>query len=251
MTDVVTPARCVVADPPWRFRDALPGRARGASRHYATLTAAEICRLVLPPIADDAYLLLWRVSAMQAEALRVARAWGFDVKSELVWCKRTPAGKRHFGLGRHVRLEHEVCLIATRGRVTPLRRDIRSTFEAPVGTHSEKPDAFYALVEQLCHGPYLELFARRQRPGWTCIGDELGTRLEAATPVGVTPVDAKRSSMEGSPRSDGLVTSKPCAVRFAPGRWCTRSDGHDGEHDGPPATVHAAPSFLPPRRVDR
>ena len=28
-------------------------------------------------------------------------------------------------------------------------------------------------------GPYLELFARRQRPGWTCLGNEMPT-TEAA-----------------------------------------------------------------------
>ena len=52
---------------------------------------------------------------------------------------------------------------------------------APVGVHSAKPDAFYELVEQMHEGPYLELFARRQRPGWLCIGSDLGTRLEAAS----------------------------------------------------------------------
>ena len=77
-------------------------------------------------------------------------------------------------MGRQVRNEHETCLIATRGEPYVRDRSIRSTFEASVGDHSEKPEEFYRLVERLCDGPYVELFARRSRPGWVTIGDELG-----------------------------------------------------------------------------
>jgi N6-adenosine-specific RNA methylase IME4 len=137
------------------------------------MTIAELCAFALPPIADDAHLFMWRVSAMQQEALDLVKAWGFTVKSEIVWKKLTSTGKRHFGMGRQVRLEHEVALICTRGRPKVQSRSVRSVFEAPVGRHSAKPEAFYDLVEQLCAGPYVELFARRQRPGWSCFGNEL------------------------------------------------------------------------------
>lgn len=68
--------RCVVADPPWPFDDKLPGKGRGAAKHYAMMTLKEIREFALPPIADDAYLFLWRVAAMQEEALSVMHAWG-------------------------------------------------------------------------------------------------------------------------------------------------------------------------------
>jgi len=87
--------------------------------------------------------------------------------------------RRHFGMGRIVRGAHETCVIATRGRASKLveNLDVRSSFFAPVGEHSEKPDAFFAIVERLSKGPYVELFSRRQRPGWTCLGSDLGTTL--------------------------------------------------------------------------
>lgn len=121
---------------------------------------------------------------MQEEALRVVRAWGFVPKAEIVWLKKTVNGNRHFGMGRQVRMEHEVCLIATRGTPMVQSNSVRSTFTtdeewegsvfaARVGRHSEKPEAFYDIVEQLVYGPYCELFARRQRPGWTCMGNEM------------------------------------------------------------------------------
>jgi N6-adenosine-specific RNA methylase IME4 len=163
----------LVADPPWRFGDSLPGRGRGASKHYECMGVEDIAAFPLPEMQRDAYLLLWRVAAMPDEALWVCRAWGFAPKSEIVWLKRTRTGKVHFGMGHHVRAAHESCVVAVRGKPKPLSRSVRSVFEAPVGRHSEKPDAFYRLVEELCPGPRVELFARRRRPGWACLGNEL------------------------------------------------------------------------------
>lgn len=173
---------CIVADPPWSFGDKLPGAGRGAEKHYPVMSIDEICAFELPPIADDALLFMWRVSSQVEEAYRVVRAWGFVPKSELVWLKRTSTGKRWFGMGRTVRAEHETCIIAKRGRPATLDASIRSTFEAtvPERGHSAKPDEFYAIVEKLCAGPRLELFARVERPGWVCLGNELEDGFGAA-----------------------------------------------------------------------
>ncbi len=169
------PFACVVADCPWRFGDKLPGRGRGAAKHYATLSVAELCAFALPPLAADCHLFLWRVSAMVEEAYRVCRAWGFTPKTEIVWLKRTATGKRWFGMGRTVRGEHESVIVAVRGRPATRSKSIRSTFAATAErrTHSAKPEAFFELVEALTDGPRLELFARRKRPGWTCVGNEV------------------------------------------------------------------------------
>ena len=163
------------ADPPWKFGDKLPGPKRGADKHYPTMALAELKAFPLPPLADDATLFMWRVSSMQEEALELVRAWGFVPKSEIVWAKRTANNKRWFGMGRRVRMEHEVAIIATRGRPKVLDRSVRSIFEAkvPGGRHSAKPEEFYDLVEKLCVGPFVELFARRVRSGWTCRGNEV------------------------------------------------------------------------------
>lgn len=202
----MTRARVLVADPPWQFGDRL-GK-RGADANYPTLPVAEICNFPLPPLAKDAYLFLWRVSAMQDEALAVARAWGFTVKTDMAWMKTHACGrcegrgwtpinesvvikvggkatglwcvacdgkgyKIAFGLGHHTRACKEICIIATRGRPTPISHSVRDIFHAPLGEHSAKPDLFYERVEQLARGPYVELFARRTRPGWTTYGNEL------------------------------------------------------------------------------
>jgi len=175
----MTPFKVLCADCPWPFKDKLPGKNRGAVRNYPLMSTRDICRFSLPPIADDAVLFLWRVSSMPQDALDVVKMWGFVPKTELVWLKKTVDGNRWFGMGRTLRAEHETCIVATRGRPQVLNHSVRSTFvtdfeglSAPVGRHSAKPDRFYELVETLFEGPYVELFARRQRPGWTCLGDE-------------------------------------------------------------------------------
>jgi N6-adenosine-specific RNA methylase IME4 len=170
--------KLVLSDPPWRFGDSLPGKTRGAVRNYDVMSVSEIARFPLPPIAEDAMLLLWRVSAMPEEALFVARAWGFHVKSEIVWVKTTGEGdatKLKFGMGRYVRGAHETCLVATRGKAAALVRDhsIRSVFFALVGEHSAKPPEFYRLAERLFPGPRAEIFARgAPRAGWETFGRE-------------------------------------------------------------------------------
>ena len=38
--------------------------------------------------------------------------------------------------------------------------------------HSRKPDEQYALITSCSPGPYLEMFARGDRPGWSIWGDQ-------------------------------------------------------------------------------
>ena len=169
------PYRVIVADPPWQFSDKLPGNGRGAAKHYSTMQLSRLERIALPPVEPNAVLFLWRVSAMVEEAYRLTRAWGFTPKAELVWVKTSKlnAGKLAFGMGHYVRGSHETCIIATRGKIRPVIRNQRSIFSAPRLAHSEKPEAFYRIVESMFKGPYLELFGRRARENWTVLGNEM------------------------------------------------------------------------------
>lgn len=179
------PCIVLVADPPWSFSDKLPGPSRGAEKNYDVLSQKDIEDFPLPRMGDKAVLFLWRVSSQVEEAYAVVRAWGFVPKTELVWVKKTKNGKRHMGMGRIIRAEHETCIIATRGGlITPFDRGVRSTFETeegdvfegPVRRHSQKPEEFFQLVERLYparDGRHVQLFARVPRPGWECYGNEL------------------------------------------------------------------------------
>jgi N6-adenosine-specific RNA methylase IME4 len=151
------------------------------------MTLDELVTFELPPIADDAWLLLWRVASMQDEALELVRAWGFRPVAEIVWVKTTDDGEViRIGMGRTVRNAHEVALVCKRGRPARGAADVPSVFFAPRGRHSAKPDKFYELIERLADGPRVELFARARRPGWSCFGDELPAEMKTTMPKTTT-----------------------------------------------------------------
>ena len=61
----------------------------------------------------------------------------------------------------------------------PAVRNVRSRFSAPVGMHSQKPSAFYSLVETMYpfspETHHYEMFARTVRPGYVQFGNQLGS----------------------------------------------------------------------------
>jgi N6-adenosine-specific RNA methylase IME4 len=118
----------------------------------------------------DAHLYLWVPNAYLEHAPDVARAWGFRPSQTLVWCK-TPRG---IGLGGAFTNTAEFVLFARRGTLPALSRIDTSWFHwtRPHNAHSAKPEAFLDLVEAVSPGPYVELFARRNRLGWDTWGDE-------------------------------------------------------------------------------
>lgn len=180
------PFRVLCADPPWKFGDKLPGPKRGAEKHYDCMTVEQIAAFPLPTLANDCLLCLWRVASMQLEALAVVEAWGFSwPTTEMVWVKTVNSVLPHtwtedqeaehvrLGMGRTLRNVHEVALFCKRGKPRIDDHSIPSVIFAPRGQHSEKPEIFYDLVERLTPGPRVELFARRRRPGWLCLGNQL------------------------------------------------------------------------------
>jgi N6-adenosine-specific RNA methylase IME4 len=76
------------------------------------------------------------------------------------------------GMGYWTRANSEPCLLATRGKPKRINADVRQGIIEPRREHSRKPDCVPARIERLVEGPYLELFARTQRPGWTVWGNQ-------------------------------------------------------------------------------
>lgn len=161
------PYATIVADPPWPSMHQRSTYHRGKpERHYGTMTVEDIASLPVGALAaTDAHLWIWGVNRLLGAAYDVARAWGFTPLSLLTWCKPGP------GMGYYLRSNTEHCLLATRGRpMVPAEPVTSSWFEWPRGPHSQKPAASYEVIQQVSPGPYLELFARRQRLGWDSWG---------------------------------------------------------------------------------
>jgi N6-adenosine-specific RNA methylase IME4 len=81
------------------------------------------------------------------------------------------------GMGYWTRAGAEVCILATCGSPKRVSRAVRQLIVEPKREHSRKPDRLHTDIERLvgaAGGPFLELFARDVRPGWTQWGDQLG-----------------------------------------------------------------------------
>lgn len=178
------PFATVLADPPWRFMNRTGKVApehRRLSR-YDTMTTAEIRALPVPEMAaEHAHLYLWVPNALIADGLAVMDAWGFTYKSNLVWAKRRKdGGPDGRGVGFYFRNVTEMILFGVRGSMrtlSPGRRQV-NMIETRKREHSRKPDEQYDIIEACSPGPYLELFARYSRPGWTSWGLEADDDVE-------------------------------------------------------------------------
>ncbi len=187
--------RTIVVDPPWAYDGKWDGTSgweskrhgfQGAGTNYDTMTMDELLGLGIGQWAlPSAHLYLWATNAFLAEAHQLAAAWGFDQKTIITWAKgrvEADAFVHHIGPGHYFRNSTEQILFCVRGsggrpaqRLT--RQNVPTLFIAPRGKHSVKPDAFYDLVEEVSPGPYLDVFARRERHGWDVVGNEVGERV--------------------------------------------------------------------------
>jgi len=196
-SDLITPPAgysCILADPPWNERGAGKYK-RGADSKYPLLKTKDIAPTICAADkwnpAVNSHLWLWATNNHLPDALQVMKDLGFVYKTNVVWVKLRKGTKVHVdvrkamtagaplgevmrialnkGMGRYLRGGHELLLFGTRGRGWAVRTEhnmIPSVIFAPVGEHSQKPEAARALIEDRSQGPRLEMFARSSRPGW-------------------------------------------------------------------------------------
>lgn len=195
----------IVADPPYIFSDKLTmsNTKRGSESNYPVLTINELKKLDISKItAANAVLALWCPSTLVPDGLEIMKAWGFDFKQTWVWVKTKKEPVKNlikkikkddknwikhlnefdlndilgFGLGRLFRQTHELALIGTKGKIYDrlANKAQRSVYFWPAAKHSEKPEGLQNRFEIMFPNMnYIEFFARRERPGWTCVGNEI------------------------------------------------------------------------------
>ena len=175
----------IMADPPWRFQNAT-GKVAPEHRRlnrYGTMTLADIKALPVSEIAaDTAHLYLWVPNALLPEGLAVMAAWGFRYKANVVWHKiRKDGGSDGRGVGFYFRNVTELLLFGVIGRhartLAPGRTQV-NMMQTRKREHSRKPDEQYHLIEACSPGPYLEMFGRGVRDGWTSWGDQADDSYE-------------------------------------------------------------------------
>lgn len=185
----------IMADPPWQFQNKTGKVAPEHKRlnRYSTMSLADICAMPVQQLSEDtAHLYLWVPNALLPDGLKVMEAWGFQYKSNIIWEKvRKDGGPDGRGVGFYFRNVTEILLFGVRGKnartLAPGRSQVNYIeAEEPDGDvlktrkreHSRKPDEQYRIIESCSRGPYLELFARGARPGWSVWGNQSGDGYE-------------------------------------------------------------------------
>src|SRR6202795_4759371 len=169
----------ILADPPWQFSNKTGKIAPEHKRlaRYGTMKLDEIAALPVAEIsASTSHLYLWCPNALLPDGLAVMKAWGFTYKSNIVWHKiRKDGGSDGRGVGYYFRNVTELILFGVRGKnartLAPGRTQV-NYFSSRKREHSRKPDEQYEIIEACSADPYVELFARGSRRGWSIWGNQ-------------------------------------------------------------------------------
>lgn len=201
----------VCCDFPWNFSDELKMSkvARGASSNYNTMSIDDLLTLPIKSLIDPegTVLAMWVPSVLLPDGLRLMKEYGFTFKQTYIWTKNKKEPLKNlssdivkflkqkksvkeiissikdfsienilaFGMGHLFRQTHEICLIGISSNKVYkklLDRSQRSVCFAENLKHSAKPEDLQDSLDKMFSGNKIELFARRQRKGWFCLGNE-------------------------------------------------------------------------------
>lgn len=179
--------RFAAIDPPWHFASNSSDKpGRNALRHYKTMRLPEIAALPVGELlAPNSLVGLWITGPLLVTGahLPIFKSWGVKPNAMgFVWIKLNPNAASLFilvkdlamGGGFTTRKNAEFCVFGSRGRSIRQNAAVHEVIVSPRREHSRKPIEFFERVEKYTDGPYLEMFARQQRKGWTCWGNEVG-----------------------------------------------------------------------------
>ncbi len=172
----------ICADPPWAYKSArtLQGRTSHltakAGQQYKTVGSKslhDIGRHLHQVVEDDSILFLWCTGPVLAEAIELMAAWEYPYSQvAFVW------NKVNGNPGSYTHTNCEFVLVGRRNRIPkPYKRaSARQYVEIKKTGHSVKPEDIQDRIEKMFSQDehnHLELFARREREGWRCLGNEL------------------------------------------------------------------------------
>ena len=175
----------IYADPPWSFGGAKLNASTSGKEitdHYPLMSDHELLSLPISNLADtNCVLFLWVVYSKLPLALQCIDRWGFQYSTvAFEWLKRTTTGKPVCFMGRWVcGGAVELCLLARRGTVPRIAKNIHRLIDAPRGEHSAKPaETRTRIIELVGDLPRIELFARQKVEGWDSWGNELESDID-------------------------------------------------------------------------
>lgn len=169
----------IYADPPWQYRGEMMNSS--VTDHYAWMNIEDIKKLPVKNLANDnCVLFMWVTMPKLNEFVSVLDAWGFEYKTvAFIWVKKNKVSDSYFmGQGRWTRANAEICVLATKGKISRMSAGVRQLVVSPIQEHSKKPDEVRDRIVQLVGDlPRIELFARAKTVGWDVWGNEVESDL--------------------------------------------------------------------------
>lgn len=176
----------IVADPPWKQakggKKSVRPISSGTELDYPVCSLEEIKEHLSQATSltsgESSILFLWTIDKYLFEAQKIAEELGYKLHARMIWDKVTgiPAAFT-------VRYGHEYLLYMYKGKLTPVaieeRGKIHTVFREQVKRHSQKPEISFEIINRLYPSVRkLELYARTERDGYDCWGNEVNKQLK-------------------------------------------------------------------------
>lgn len=174
----------IVADPPWKQakggKKSVRPVSSGTELDYPVCSLEEIKEHLTQATSlasgENSILFLWTIDKYLFEAQKIAEELGYKLHARMIWDKVTgiPAAFT-------VRYGHEYLLYMYKGKLTPVaieeRGKIHTVFREQVKRHSQKPEISFEIINRLYPtARKLELYARNEREGYDCWGNEVNNQ---------------------------------------------------------------------------
>jgi N6-adenosine-specific RNA methylase IME4 len=172
----------IAADPPWSYYGQ-QAKWGAAAKFYPTMSDEDLLTFPMRSLMGDrSVLFMWATSPRMDFALECLKAWDLRYRGVgFVWIKTkadgTPIGAQGVRPSIVKPLTEFVLCASPVATGRPLKlhdESVVQTIFAPRGEHSQKPEEVQDRIDRLYpDASKLELFARRQRSGWDCWGNEV------------------------------------------------------------------------------
>lgn len=165
----------IYADPPWRYGGSGGTKWSPAKNYYPTMSFNELKNLdkTIKNISDENCLLfMWVVSAELDRCIEIGKTWGFEyITVAFVWYKQRA------NVGNYTMSGCELCLLFKKGKIPSDRvrnPGQKQFYSEKISYHSHKPEEFANRINKLFpKSKKIELFARDEKEGFDCWGNEI------------------------------------------------------------------------------